>query len=425
VPAGIDHVEKGYVRSNMRDISFRDALQISRDHVVPTDHELVPINLAVGRIAATEIRSLVDSPSEDVSVKDGYAVISHDVATASAHHPKLLQVVASAAAGESLQYEVKPGQAVRVLSGALLPKGADAVLAEEFTRSHGEFVEARGDAYEGRNILTQGVDVQAGEVLAKPHQELTPSLVGLMVAGGITEAKAFRRPRIALLAIGDEVLLPGMEQQRGAIYSSNLALQEAWLKSHGLPNTTTVCGDSFTEIARSVDTLTEAADVLLTSGGAWKSERDLIVKVLQSLGWEILFHRVKMGPGKAVAMAVREGKTVFCLPGGPPSNEAAFLTIALPAVLRISGSANRPYPRLAGRLSEDLTGQKDWTQIIHCRVSRNSEEFNLEPLQMKRRLISMARAGGLCFIPEGVERIPAGSMVPFYCIDKTVLATDW
>ena len=131
-----------------------------------------------------------------------------------------------------------------------------------------------------------------------------------------------------------------------------------------------------------------------------------------------------MGPGKAVAMACRRSKAVFCLPGGPPSNEVAFLTIALPAILQISGSACWPYPKLAGHLSEELTGQKDWTQIIHCRVSRDREEFKLDPLPMKRRLVSMARAGGLCLIPEGTERIPAGSMVPFFCIDKTVL-TNW
>ncbi len=409
----------------MYDISFREAVRLSQAHAVPMHREVVPVNQGVGRIAATEARSLVDSPSADVSVKDGYAVISHDVATASAEHPVFLQVVSSAAAGDRLQHEVKPGQAIRVLSGALLPKGANAVLADEFTRCHGDLVEARADSHEGRNILAQGLDAQAGEVLAKPHQDLTPSVVGLMVAGGIAEVEVFRRPRVALLGIGDEVLLPGMEQKYGSIYASNLALQEAWLLSHGLPSHTRVCGDSFREIAQSVDTLTEVADVLLTSGGAWNSERDLIVKVLESLGWGVRFHRVRMGPGKAVAMAVREGKATFCLPGGPPSNEAAFLTIALPAVLRMYGSESWPYPRLSGRLSAELTGQRDWTQIVHCRVSRDGAEFNLEPLPMMRRLISMARAEGLCFIPEGTERIPGGSMVPFYCIDKTVLAADW
>ncbi len=409
----------------MHDISFRDAVRLCRAHSTTMRHEVVPINQAVGRIVAKEVRSLVDSPSADVSVKDGYAVISHDVVSASANHPVFLPVVSSAAAGDRVQQEVKPGQAVRVMSGAVLPKGADAVLAEEFTRCHGDLVEAHADSHEGRNILAQGLDVQAGEVLVKKHQELTPSVVGLMVAGGITEVPVFRRPRVALLGIGDEVLLPGMEAKHGAIYASNLALQEAWLLSHGLQSDARVCGDSLQEIARSVDTLTEASDVLLTSGGAWKSERDLVVKVIESLGWEVRFHRVRMGPGKAVALAVRDGKAIFCLPGGPPSNEAAFLTIALPAVIRMSGSESLPYPRLSGRLSAELTGQGDWTQIVHCRVSMDSGEFHLEPLQMKRRLISMARAGGLCFLPEGVERIPAGSMVPFYCLDKTVLATDW
>ncbi|HTY24351.1 MAG TPA: molybdopterin molybdotransferase MoeA [Desulfomonilaceae bacterium] len=409
----------------MNDISFLDAVRLSQANVVAMNHEVIPVNRAVGRVAAREVRSVIDSPSADVSVKDGYAVISDDLATASANHPVFLQVVSTAAAGDNSEHEVSAGLAVRVLSGALLPKGANAVLAEEFTLLHGGLVEARANSHVGRNILTQGEDVQAGEMLAKPNQELTPTVVGLMVAGGVTEVEVFRRPKVSLLGIGDEVLLPGMTQRRGAIYASNLALQEAWLLSHSLPSDIKICGDSFQGIAESVDALTDAADVLVTSGGAWKSERDLIVKVLESLGWEILFHRVRMGPGKAVAMARRRGKAVFCLPGGPPSNEAAFLTIVLPAILRMSGSESWPYPKLYGRLSEELTGQKDWTQIVHCGVLRDSEEFSLEPLRMKRRLISMARAGGLCLIPEGTERIPAGSMVPFFCIDKTVLAASW
>jgi molybdopterin molybdotransferase len=355
-------------------------------------------------------------------VKDGYAVISRDVATASADNPTFLQVVSSAAAGDRAQYEIQAGQAVRVLSGALLPKGADAVLAEEFVHCAGDVLEARADAHEGRNILTQGVDTRSGELLARPHQELTPSVVGLMVAGGITEVEVFRRPTVALLGIGDEVLLPGMAQKRGAIYASNLALQEAWLKSLGLATACRVCGDCVNEIAESIKALTAEADVLFTSGGAWKSERDLVVGVIQTLGWKLLFHRVRLGPGKAVAMAVREAKAIFCLPGGPPSNEAAFLTIGLPAVLRMSGSLGWPFPKLYGRLSREVSGQEDWTQVIHCRVSRDEEVFVLEPLPMKRRLVSMARASGICFIPEGTERIPADSIVPFYCTDKTILS---
>jgi molybdopterin molybdotransferase len=407
----------------MYDISFRDAVQISRNHAAQMRREVVPVQQAVGRFAAAEVLSRVDSPSADVSIKDGFAVKSHDVATASADHPVFLRVVARAAAGERASHAVEPGEAVRVLSGALLPEGADAVLAEEFTRSRGDSLEARADAHEGRNILAQGSDVHLGEVLAKPHQELTPSVVGLMVAGGIAELEVFRQPRVALLGIGDEVLLPGTALTRGGIYASNLALQEAWLLSLGLKPQTGICGDSFPETVSRVHAMTEGCDVLLTSGGAWNSERDLVVKVLESLSWKILFHRVRVGPGKAVAMAVKGDKTVFCLPGGPPSNEAAFLTIALPAVLRMCGSDSLPYPKLYGRLSAELTGRRDWTQIVHCRVSRGRETFDLEPLEMSRRLMSMARAEGFCFIPEGTERIPSGSMVTFYCVDKTSLAT--
>ena len=160
----------------MHDISFRDAVRLSQAHVPIMSHEVIRISQAVGRVAAKEIHSLVDSPSADVSVKDGYALISDDVAKASTNHPVSLQVISSAAAGDCIQHEVSSGQTIRVLSGAVLPKGANAVLAEEFTRLHGELIEARADAHEWRNVLGRGGDVQAGELLAKPHQELTLSL---------------------------------------------------------------------------------------------------------------------------------------------------------------------------------------------------------------------------------------------------------
>jgi molybdopterin molybdotransferase len=153
--------------------------------------------------------------------------------------------------------------------------------------------------------------------------------------------------------------------------------------------------------------------VIITSGGAWKGDRDLIVRVLESLGWKRIFHKIKLGPGKAVGMGILDGKAIFCLPGGPPSNESAFLLIAFPAVCRIAGLEGSPFMRLTGRLKSEITGQKTWTQVIHCTVRKHGNEFHLTPLEMKRRLLSMARTQAIVLIPEGVEKIPAGSDVDF------------
>jgi molybdopterin molybdotransferase len=128
-----------------------------------------------------------------------------------------------------------------------------------------------------------------------------------------------------------------------------------------------------------------------------------------------------MGPGKAVAMGLLRGKPIFCLPGGPPSNEAAFLLIAFPAVTRMAGYAGLPYLRLTGTLDQGVSGQKDWTQVIHCLAEREGSTTRLIPLDSRRRLNSMARADGLLLIPEGVEHIPAGMAVQFICLSDGMM----
>jgi molybdopterin molybdotransferase len=256
-----------------------------------------------------------------------------------------------------------------------------------------------------------------GETLADSGSELSPGLIGLLVAGGVSKVRVFSRPRITLLATGDEVLLPGKPIKRGKLYASNVALQNAWLNSKGIECSTDICGDSFDKLAMIIESWLDRLDVLITSGGAWTGDRDLVVKVLDKLGWKPFFHRVRMGPGKAVGMGLLNDKPVFCLPGGPPSNEMAFFMIALPATLRMAGHRNPPFLELFGRLTKEITGQTDWTQFVHCDVTRHGFDFLLTPLDMTRRISGMGRTRAIVKIPEGVDRIESGAMVPFSAID--------
>lgn len=394
-------------------IGFNEAVALALGNVSPLPAESSETLAATGRVAATEIRACVDSPSSDVSMKDGYAVISADVASAVPSRPIELKLVGVVEAGATTPVFIVPGTAARILSGAVIPRGANAVLAEEFTEVEQGTVRAFADAQPGRNILRTGTDVAAGEVLVQPGEELSPANIGRLTAGGISEAKVFRRPRVGLLATGDEVLLPGRPLKEGKLYASNIALQEAWLRSRGIECTIGICRDSFDELSASIASMIESLDALITSGGAWKGDRDLVVKVLDRLGWESMFHRVRMGPGKAVGMGLLRGKPVICLPGGPPSNEMAFLMIAFPAVLRMAGHTRPAFVELYGRLLEEVTGQADWTQFVHCTLSRHETELHLTPLNIKRRLCAMSRTQAIVKIPEGVERLNAWSIVPF------------
>jgi molybdopterin molybdotransferase len=403
---------------NMRDIGFQQACDMAKNSLTTLGSEVVPSSELVGRICAEDVVAHNDYPSEDCSLKDGFAVVSKDVASAGRTNPVKLKVVGMLGAGDPCNIKMKSGEAVRVLSGAPVPEGAEAVLAEEFAEEEPGEIRALACSEPGRNILGKGAEISAGELLVHKGEAFTPAKVGLAVAGGVHEAAVIRRPVVGLLATGSEVLLPGEPPAPGKLFASNLALQDAWFRSRSMTTTVRQAGDSFETLTSTVKSMIAECDVLVTSGGAWKGDRDLIVKVLDGLGWNMVFHRVRMGPGKAVGMGFLHGKPVFCLPGGPPSNEAAFLLIAFPSALRLAGYTGTPYPRVTGILKKSLAGQKDWTQVVHCRAEKQGSTIHLTPLGLMKRLHTMARADGLVLIPEGVESIPEGASVEFICLGQ-------
>ncbi len=405
----------------MHDIGFRQALELTMTNTSPLGLETVATSDVVGRVCGKDVIALIDYPSTDSSLKDGYAVLSEYVSTASPDNPVTLDVVGAVNAGDPCHAAVEKSTAVRILSGAPIPQGATAVLAEEFAEASGPQVRALACAEPGRNILFKGAEISKGETLVQKGQTFTPSRISLVVAGGLERVSVFRLPKVGLLATGDEILLPGVLPEGGKLFASNVALQQAWLSSRSIQTTIRRSSDCFEDLAVAVESMLSEADILITSGGAWKGDRDLIVKVLDTLGWQKLFHRVRIGPGKAVALGFLGKKPVFCLPGGPPSNEVAFLMIAFPAVLRMAGYKGSPYLHLTGILEKRVSGQKDWTQAFYCQTERRDSSIYLMPLETRPRLQALSRACGLVLIPEGVESIPAGTPVDFICLTTELL----
>jgi molybdopterin molybdotransferase len=404
------------------DIGFDLAVQLAMENSLLISSESINISNAVGRVLSAPVYAAVDSPTLDASLKDGYAVVSSDLADASESSPVELKIIGQAAAGGPIDLNVRPGTAIRILSGAPAPAGATAVLADEFTTKHGDIVRAFATADPGRNILPKGSDVGCGEILGVAGQRLTPQLIGLLVAGGICDVEVFQRPKIGLLATGSEILLPGDAIAPGKLYASNAALQQAWFQYLGFDSNVSASGDSEASIRNALTRMHDACDVIVTSGGAWKGDRDLVVKVLDGLGWRKLFHRVRMGPGKAVAMGFFGSKPVFCLPGGPASNEMAFMMIVFSAILKFSGFKHSPFLCLTGKMEKEIRGQKDWTQFVQCEIIQKQPEIILRPGKMKSRLAAMSRTHAIVKIPEGVEVISAGEHVPFICLNKEVFA---
>ena len=394
------------------DIGLEEALTRTLGALQPLPPETVDIWEASGLVTAADCTAAVDCPSVDSCLKDGFAVLSSDLVGASPDDPVALKVTGTAVAGREGRGEVAAGTAVEVATGAELPEGADAVLPVEFTRREEAGLLCLRDTAPGKNVQRRGSDVATGETVALRGEVLMPGLTGLMAAAGMHSLQVHPAPRIGIVAIGDEVVMPGREIRRGQLYASNAVTLKGWLDRFRFTAEAAAAGDREIAIAEEVRKMLEVKDALITSGGVWKSDRDLTVKVVQELGGDLLFHRVRIGPGKAVAVALVDEKPVFCLPGGPASNEMAFLQLALPGLLKMAGRDPSPFPRLRAFLSADLEGVAEWTQFWQADLRYVDGEWRAAPIRKKSRLRSQARANALLQLPEGMARLERGTEVP-------------
>ncbi|MGD8342625.1 MAG: molybdopterin molybdotransferase MoeA [Desulfobacterales bacterium] len=392
-------------------IGFDEALELTLTNVSVGETEVLPLAQLTGKTLAADIVAKVDSPSSTSSRKDGFAVNSADLVNASADSPVDLKIVGKLAAGDRASVQIRNGQAVRVTTGAPIPEGADAVLSEEFCDSAADTLTARDVAEAGRNLLERGTDIRQGEQVAAEGEKLSPPLIGLLASAGLDRAPVYRMPHIAVIASGNEVVAPGVPLSDGKLYASNMVEIGSWLTAFGLTYSAELVTDNASEIESAITSRLTQTDAFITSGGAWGSEHDLMLEVVEKMGWRGIYRRVRMGPGKPVGFGLLEQKPFFILPGGPPSNEMAFLQLALPAIMKMKGEVAFSFPIGRAQLSETVRGHKDWTQFIHARLEADQHQLIVRPAKLKSRLVSMARKDALIIIPEGWEALTAGESI--------------
>ena len=390
-------------------IGYQEAIDLTLAHISPLNSIEIPLNDSTNHRSASDVHALVDSPSVNTSLKDGYAVYSEDIETASSERPVKLEIVDVAAAGVPSTGSVRSGTTIQVLTGAQIPGGADAVVAEEFIKKENHAIFVANPEESGRNILIKGTDVGTGDVIVRSGNRLTPGRVGLLASGGIATVTVTPRPRVAIIATGDEIVLPGETLPEGKLYASNLAALNAWCQGFDMKTSLEKVADNEHSMAETLDRCAGENDAVLTSGGAWSGDRDLVARVLDRLGWNKIYHRVRIGPGKAVGFGFLHQTPVFILPGGPPSNLMAFIHLALPALWRLAGNEGSPLKRKTVYLKESVHGRvKNWTQCIFGQIS---EDNMFQPIRWSSRLKSMAEAHGVIAIPEGLDHYPAGEKV--------------
>jgi molybdopterin molybdotransferase len=314
-------------------IPVAKALSQILENVRETCVEQVALSNALGRVLAADVTARLTQPWADVSAMDGYAVRAQDVATV----PVVLDVIGESPAGGCYDGEVALGQAVRIFTGAPLPAGADAIVIQENTERDGDQVNVLESTKAGKFVRPAGLDFKTGDVLLDAGRVLSARDLGLAAAGNVPWLQVKRRPRIAIIATGDEVVMPGDTLGPNQIISSNSVMLAAYVKSlGGEPLDLGIARDDEASLTRLIQSAGEA-DLLVTIGGASVGDHDLVNRVLGNEGVDLGFYKVAMRPGKPLIFGHLHGTPVLGLPGNPVSVGVTAAIFLRPAILAMLG----------------------------------------------------------------------------------------
>lgn len=344
--------------------TFDEALRLVLEHIGTVGTESVDIAEACGRLLAEEIVAPWNLPLFDNSAMDGYAVRTVDCQ----EPPVRLRLTGLLLAGSVPSSAVEPGCAIKIMTGAPIPPGCDAVVAQEQAVENGESVEIGIAVSQYKHIRRSGEDVRLGEKLMEPGERLRPASINMLASCGRSTVSVYRRPRVAILSLGDELLQAGSSLEAGKIIDSNgPALAAAIQEAGALPLSLGIAKDNLKEHREKI---TEGlhADMLLTSGGASVGTRDLVREVLADFGVEHLFTQVEMRPGAPTCFGLHGTKPVFSLPGNPVASLVAFEELVRPGLRKMMGYRWSENPRLTVVMQEEVRKKPGRVQFLRVRL---------------------------------------------------------
>ena len=406
-------------------ISVDNALEQILGAINPLRLEKVAILEALGRVLGENITSDRDIPPLPNSAMDGYALRFEDTLGASREKPAVLNVIDDVPAGRVSTKTVGPGQAVRIMTGAPIPAGTDAIVRVEDTEKDGDRVRVFVAVRKGLDIRPAGEDVKKGELVIPKGKVIRPAEVGMLAALNRSDVAIHRRPKVAILSTGDELVDIGGKLAPGMIMNSNsysLAAQVA--ECRAVPLRLGIARDTREDLVSKFEEA-KGADLIVTSGGVSVGDYDLVKDVMGELG-AMRFWTVAMRPGRPLAFGVIGGVPVFGLPGNPVSVMVSFEEFVRPAILKMSGFKNLFRPSVKAVLKEGLQKKAGFRHFLRAVVELKEGKYYVVTTgeQGSGILKSMVMANGLIVLPEDVTSLMAGDEVAVQLIDRSFETSD-
>ncbi len=403
---------KGFEKLTDIDEAFSDLLKKLK--LERLGSERTSIHVALGRVTAEDVIAENDLPPYDHSAVDGYAVRAQDTFEASQFSPKILRLTENE--------EVRENEARQIWTGNPISKGADAVVMLEYTKRIQGKIEVGIAVTPGGNVSKRGEDVQRGEIAVKAGTRLKPHHVGLLAALRVTHVNVVKKPKVAILSTGNELVELGRKAKPNQIVDSNKLILSGMCQELGAgPLDLGIAKDDLQEISTRIREGLQRADVVITTGGTSVGYPDLVPAAVNQIGTPgVIVHGMAMRPGMPTALAVLQGKPVFILSGNPVAAMIGFEVFARPLILILLGVESEPRPLLKAKLTRKVASALGRRVFLRVTVFERDGEFFAEPVRIKGAgvLSTMTKANGYVIIPENREGLEKGESVIVHLFDK-------
>ena len=389
-------------------LPFEEAKRVVEENITPIMRvEAVDFDDASGRVLAEDIVATLSTPPFNRAAMDGYAVKAKDTFNSGQLNPRVLEVVGELHAGETPQEKVSAGQCIQIATGAMMPRGADAVVMVEDTEAENSRVKIFKSVYPGANVAQKGEDIKKGNPVLSQGFILDAGKIGVLASQGIQQVRVYEKPMVAILPTGAEVGEVGQRLRQGQVYDINSHTIASVVGANGgVPIRFGIAGDNADELKSTIARALKS-DLVVISGGSSVGERDLLVDVIQ--GWGVvLFHGIQVKPGKPTIFAMIEGKPLLGMPGYPTSCLINAYLLLLPAIRKMAHLPPRRGETVEARLSRRVPGSVGRRQFLTVRIKGGEA---VPVFKESGAITTVAEADGYIEIAENIDLLEKGEPV--------------